>query len=118
MSAQIHELGKEESPGHTSNRYNIRSGRKEGDFDSSDQPLIADRPTKTIAVATKEKKTQSASPTTKEPITKVREAPKPTPSFNFEHEIQKIRILVPLSKLVKNQDFKRSLSKLLRLDPP
>jgi ribonuclease HI len=118
MSAQIHELGKEQRAGHTSNRYNLRSRRKEGDFDSSDQPLIADRPTKTAAATAKEKKTQSASPATKEPITEVREAPKPIPSFNFEHEIQKIRIPVPLSELVKNEDFKRSLSKLLQPESP
>ena len=113
MSAQIHELGKEQRAGHTSNRYNLRSRRKEGDFDSSDQPLIAERPTKTVVATAKEKKTQSASPAAREPVTEVREAPKSTPSFNFEHEIQKIRITIPLSKLVKNEDFKRSLSKLL-----
>ena len=87
MSAQIHELGKEQRAGHTSNRYNLRSRRKEGDFDNSDLPLITDKPTKTAAATAKEKKTQSASPAAKEPVTEVREAPKPTPSFNFEHEI-------------------------------
>jgi ribonuclease HI len=35
-------------------------------------------------------------------------------SFNFEHQIQKIRILVPLSELVKHEDFKRCLSKMLQ----
>jgi ribonuclease HI len=50
----------------------------------------------------------------KEPVAEVREAPKPVSSFNFEHEIQKIRILVPISELVKNEDFKRSLSKMLQ----
>jgi hypothetical protein len=60
MSAQIHELGKEQRAGHTSNRYNLRSRRKEGDFDSPDQPLIAERPTKAAAAATKDKRTQSA----------------------------------------------------------
>jgi ribonuclease HI len=118
MNIQIHELGKGERAGHTPNRYNLRSRRKEGDFDSSDPPLIADRPTKMAAATTKEKKTQSASPAAKEPVTEVREAPKPTPSFNFEHEIQKIRIPVPLSELVKNEDFKRSLSKLLQSESP
>jgi hypothetical protein len=118
MSAQIHELGKEQRAGHTSNRYNLRSRRKEGDFDSPDQPLIAEKPTRAAAATTKEKNTQSASPATKEPVTEVREAPKPTPSFNFEHEIQKIRIPVPLSELVKNEDFKRSLSKLLQSESP
>jgi hypothetical protein len=111
-------LGKGERDSHTSNRYNLRSRRKEGDFDSLDQPLIEDRHTKTATTTTKEKKTQSASPAAKEPITEVREASKPIPSFNFEHEIQKIRILVPLSKLVKNEDFKRSLSKLLQSESP
>jgi ribonuclease HI len=118
MSAQIHELGKEQKTGHTSNKYNLRSRRKEGDFDSPDQPLIAEKPTRAAAATTKEKNTQSASPATKEPVTEVREAPKPTPSFNFEHEIQKIRIPVPLSELVKNEDFKRSLSKLLQSESP
>jgi hypothetical protein len=65
MSAQIHELGKEQRAGHTSNRYNLRSRRKEGDFDSPDQPLIAEKPTKTAAATTKEKKAQSASPAAK-----------------------------------------------------
>jgi ribonuclease HI len=118
MNAQIHELGKEQRAGHTSNRYNLRSRRKEGDFDSPDQPLIAEKPTRAATATAKEKNTQSASPATKEPVTEVREAPKPTPSFNFEHEIQKIRIPVPLSELVKNEDFKRSLSKLLQSESP
>jgi ribonuclease HI len=47
----------------------------------------------------------------------VREILKPPSSFNFEHEIQKIRIPVPISELVKHEDFKRSLSKLLQPEP-
>jgi hypothetical protein len=86
MSAQIHELGKEQRTDHTSNRYNLRLRRKEGDFDSQDQPLTADRPTKTATATTKEKKAQSTSPTAKEAVTEVREASKPIPSFHFEHE--------------------------------
>jgi hypothetical protein len=98
----------------------IISGREgeEGDFDSPDHPLIAERPTRSAAAATKDKRAQSTLPVVKEPITEIREAPKPIPSFNFEHEIQKIRIPVPLSELVKNEDFKRSLSKLLQSSPP
>jgi hypothetical protein len=45
MNIQIHELGKGENAYHTSNRYNLRSRKKEGDFDNQDQPLIADGPT-------------------------------------------------------------------------
>jgi hypothetical protein len=36
MNIQIHELGKGERVGHTSNRYNLRSRKKEGDFDIQD----------------------------------------------------------------------------------
>lgn len=118
MNIQIHELEKGEKAGHTSNRYNLRSRKKEGDFDSQDQPLIAERPTKSATTTTKENKTQSALPATKEPIIEVREASKPIPSFNFEHEIQKIRIPVPISELIKNEDFKRYLSKLLQSESP
>jgi hypothetical protein len=39
---------------------------------------------------------------------------KPPSSFKIEHEIQKIKIPIPLSELIKNEDFKRSLSKLLQ----
>jgi hypothetical protein len=56
MSAQIHELGKEQRAGHTSNRYNLRSRRKEGDFDNPDQPLIEEKPTRSAAAATKDKR--------------------------------------------------------------
>jgi hypothetical protein len=83
MSAQIHELGKEKRAGHTSNRYNLRLRRKEGDFDSPNQPLIEERPIRSAAATTKDKRAQSAFPVVKEPITEVRESPKPIPSFNF-----------------------------------
>jgi hypothetical protein len=48
----------------------------------------------------------------------VREILKPPSSFNFEHEVQKIRIPIPLSELVKHEDFKRILSKLLTPEAP
>ena len=48
----------------------------------------------------------------------MREALKPISPFNFEHEIQKIRIPVPISELIKNENFKRSLSKLLLSKSP
>jgi hypothetical protein len=41
----------------------------------------------------------------------------PSSRFNFENEVHKIRISVPLSELVKNEDFKMSLSKMLMLEP-
>jgi hypothetical protein len=54
----------------------------------------------------------------KAPVPEEREIPKPPSSFSFKHEIQKIKITVPLSELVKNEDFKRSLSKMLLFEPP
>jgi hypothetical protein len=118
MNIQIHELGKGEKAKNTPNRYHLSSKKKEGNFDSHDQPLIAERPAKPATITTKEKKTQDTSPTTKEPVSKVREDPEPLSSFSFEHEIQKIRIPVPLLELVENEDFKRSLSKLLQSESP
>jgi hypothetical protein len=47
----------------------------------------------------------------------VTEILKPPSSFNFEHEIHKITILVPLSELVKHEYFKRSLSTMLQSEP-
>jgi hypothetical protein len=118
INTQINDLSKGEKASNTPNRYNLRSKKKEGNFDSQDQPLIEERPTKAATTTTKEKKTQNASPTTKEPVSEVRETPKSLSSFSFEHEIQKIRIPVPLSELVKNEDFKKSISKLLQFEPP
>jgi hypothetical protein len=118
MNIQVNELGKGEKANNTPNRYHLKSKKKEGNFDSHDQPLIVEKPTKSATITTKEKKTQNTSPTSKETISEVREAPNPFPSFSFEHEIQKIRITVPFSELVKNEDFKRSLSKLLQSESP
>jgi hypothetical protein len=44
----------------------------------------------------------------------MREIPKLTSSFNFEHEIQKIRIPMPLTKLIKHEKFKKCFSELLQ----
>jgi hypothetical protein len=118
MNIQINEWSKGEKANNTPNRYHLRSKKKEENFDSHDQPLIAERPTKPATITTKEKKTQNTLPIAKEPVFEVREDPKPLSSFSFEHKIQKIRILVPLSELVKNEDFKRSLSKLLQSESP
>jgi hypothetical protein len=41
---------------------------------------------------------------------------KPLSPFIFENDIQKIKILVPFLELVKHEDFKRYLSKVLQLE--
>jgi hypothetical protein len=47
----------------------------------------------------------------------VREILNPPSSFNFEHEIHKITIPVPLSELVKHEYFKSSLSTMMQSEP-
>jgi hypothetical protein len=63
------------------------------------------------------KRRQKPPPVVKIPIPEVKEILKPPSSFSFEHEIQNIRIPVPLSELVKHEDFKRCLSKVLQPEP-
>jgi hypothetical protein len=70
-----------------------------------------------VADSSKEKEVQKPSPMVKGLVPEVKEILKPSPFFNFDHEIQNIRIPVPLSELVKHEDFKRSLSKLLQSEP-
>jgi ribonuclease HI len=118
MNSQINELSKgEKANNSSSNKYNLRSKKKEGKSDIPDQPLIAEKPAKDATNNNKERKTQNPPSIAKDLVPEVREILKPSSSFNFEHEIQKIRILVPLSELVKHEDFKKSLSKLLQSEP-
>jgi hypothetical protein len=46
----------------------------------------------------------------------VKEVERHVTSFNIEHELRKINILVPLIELMKNEPFKRSIMKVLK--PP
>jgi hypothetical protein len=118
MNSQINELSKGEKENNSSpNKYNLRSKKKEGKSDTHDQPLVTENPAKDAVNCSKERKAQNLSPIAKDPVSEVREIQKPPSSFNFEHEIQKIRIPVPISELVKHEDFKRSLSKLLQSEP-
>ena len=68
MNIQINEWSKWERANNTPNRYHLRSKKKEGNFDSQDQPLIAERPAKSAAITTKERKAQNTSPAAKEPV--------------------------------------------------
>jgi hypothetical protein len=68
-----------------------------------------------VADSVKEK--EANPPVVKIPIPEVKEILKSPSSFIFEHEIQKIRIFVPLSELVDHEGFKRCLSKILQLEP-
>jgi hypothetical protein len=96
MNIQIHELSKGEKARNTPNRYHLRSKKKEGNFDSHDQPLIAERPAKPVTITTKEKKTQNTSPIAKEPVFEVREASKPLSSFSLAQNSKDYNSRTPL----------------------
>jgi ribonuclease HI len=117
MDGQINELSKGDKTISSPNKYKLRSKKKEEKSNVPDHPSRVENPDRDAANNSKEKKTQLLSPVAKAPVPKVRETLKPPSYFNFEHEIQKIRIHVPLSELVKHEDFKNSLSKLLQPEP-
>jgi hypothetical protein len=66
-----------------------------------------------VATSNKEKEAQNPQLVVKSPTPEVKEILKPPSSFRFENEIQNIKIHVPFLELVKNEDFKRYLSKML-----
>jgi hypothetical protein len=59
-----------------------------------------------VADSHRGKKAQPLSPIIQNHVPEIREIPKHTSSFNFEHEIQKIRIPVPFTELIKHENSK------------
>jgi hypothetical protein len=114
MSSQINDLSKGGKANDAPNKYKLQSKKKEGKYGIPDQPSKVEKPAKEVANSSNEKKPQKPPPIAKDFVPKVREILKPPSSFSFEHEIQNIRIPAPLSELFKHEDFKRSLSKLLK----
>jgi hypothetical protein len=70
-----------------------------------------------VVVGSKEKYAQIPQALVKNPTPEVKEILKSPFSFSFENEIQKIKIPVPLLELIKNEEFKRYLSKMLQPKP-
>jgi hypothetical protein len=117
MDSQINELSKGERTSGNPNRYNLRSKKKEGKPNIFYQPTRTENHVKGVAASSKEKEAQNPQAVVKSPTLEVKEILKPPSSFSFENEIQKIKILVPFLELVKNEDFKRYLSKMLQHEP-
>jgi hypothetical protein len=117
MDDQINQLSKGEKTNSNPNKYNLISKKKEVKSDIPDQSSKVEKPVKDATNKNKENKAQNPSPIAKGPVPEVKEILKPPSYFNFEHEIQKIRIPVPFLELVKHENFKRSLSKLLHSEP-
>jgi hypothetical protein len=114
MDIQINELSKGEKEKENPNRYNLRSKKNEEKTDASDQPTKKENYAKAVTVGSKEKDAQSPQVLVKNPTLEAKEILKHSPSFIFESEIQKIKILVPFLELIKNEEFKKYLSKMLQ----
>jgi ribonuclease HI len=114
MNSQINELSKGEKANNSPRKYNLQSTKNQGKSDVPDPAPGVENPARDAANRNKENKAQNSPPIAKDIVPEVREVLKPPSSFSFEHEIQKIRIPVPISELVKHEDFKKSLSKLLQ----
>jgi hypothetical protein len=70
-----------------------------------------------MAAGSKEKDAQNPQALAKSPTPKVKEILEYRSSFIFESEIQKIKIPVPFLELIKNEEFKRYISKMLQPEP-
>jgi hypothetical protein len=117
MDNQLNELSKGEKAKINPNRYKLRSKKKEGNVGVPNQTTRAEKHVEDVVDDSEGNKVQTPSQVAITPIPEVKDILKHTSPFSFEHEVQKIRIPVPLSDLVKHEDFRRSLSKLLMLEP-
>jgi hypothetical protein len=106
-------LSKGERTNGNPNRYNLRSKKKEGNPNIPDHPTRTEHHVKEVEASIKETEEQNPQAVVKSPILESKEILNPPSSFSIENEIQKIKILVPFLKLVKNEDFRRYLSKML-----
>jgi len=70
-----------------------------------------------VAASNKKKDALNPQALAKIPTPEVKEILKSPPSFSFDSDIQKIKIHVPFLELIKNEEFKRYLSKMLQPKP-
>jgi hypothetical protein len=114
MDSQLNELSKGDKASGGRGRYNLRSDKRAATPDVPEQSTRTEKPANEVADAHRGKKAQPLSPIVHNHVPEIREIPKPISSFNFEHEIQKIRIPVPLTELIKHGEFKKCFSELLK----
>jgi hypothetical protein len=117
MNNQLNELSKGEKTKENQNKYNLRSKQKEGNPSTSNQPKKSENYAKTVTTTSKENEEQNNQPVIKAHVPEIKEILKSPSSFSFENEIQKIKIPVPFLELIKNEEFKRYLSKMLQPEP-
>jgi hypothetical protein len=114
MDSQLNELSKGDKASGGRGRYNLRSDKKTAAPDIPEQSTRTEKPANEVADGHRGKKAQPLSPIVHNHAPEIREIPKLASSFNFEHEIQKIRIPVPLTELIKHGEFKKRFSELLQ----
>jgi hypothetical protein len=113
MDIQINELRKGEKEKENTGRYNLRSKKNEEKTEAPNQPIQKEDPAKAMTVRNKEKDSQNPQVLIRDPPPKTKEILNPSPSLIFENEIQKINIPIPFLELIKNEDFRKYLSKML-----
>jgi hypothetical protein len=114
MDGQLNELSKGDKASGGQGRYNLRFDKRTATPDIPEQSTRTEKPANKVADIHKGKKAQPISPIVHNHVPEIREIPKLASSFNFEHEIQKIRIHVPLTKLDKHEEFKKRFSEILQ----
>jgi hypothetical protein len=118
MDSQLNELSKGDKASSSQGRYNLRSKKKIAAPDVPEQFPRTEKPAGEVANSNKGNKAQPLSPMVQSHVPEVREIPKLTSFFNFEHELQKIRIPMPLMELIKHEEFKKRFSGLLQSEAP
>jgi ribonuclease HI len=114
MDSQLNELSKGDKASGGRGKYNLRSKKKVVVPGVPEQSTRTEKSANKVADAHRGKKAQPLSPIVHNHVPEIREIPKLASSFNFEHEIQKIKIPVPLTELIKHEEFNRRFSELLK----
>jgi hypothetical protein len=114
MDSQLNKLSKGDKASGSQSRYDLRSKKKIVAPDVPEQSTRTEKPANEVADIHRGKKPRPLSPIVQSQVPEIREILKLTSSFNFEHEIQKIRIPVPLTELIKHEGFKKSFFELLQ----
>jgi hypothetical protein len=114
MDSQLNELSKGDKASGGRGRYNLRSDKRIATPDVPEPSTRTEKLADEVVANHRGKRAQLFSPIVQNHVPEIREIPKPMSSFNFEHEIQKIRIPVPLTELIKHEEFKKRFSELLK----
>jgi len=116
MDSQLNELSKGDKASGNQGRYALRSKKRTVAPDIPEWG--AKKPANEMADSHRGKKRQPLSSIVQSHAPEIREILKLASSFNFEHEIQKIRISVPITKLIKHEGFNKFFSELLQYETP